>query len=229
MLSKWNMAMDADRPEPLIYEAWDRALVKRLIADELGPNFKAFWSHNAVFTLHVLRNDNGEARWCDDVTTPAKEDCASRIRLALDDALKELSAAYGSDMNRWRWGTAHHAVFTSLPFGDIPVLKDIFNREIEASGGAFTIRRGDFRFSEERPYAAVHGSGYRAIYDLGHLDNSLYVITTGESGNVYSRYYADIMPLWAHGDYFRIPTAPKEVEATAKYSLTLQPISARAP
>ncbi len=229
MLSKWDMAMDADRPEPLIYEAWDRALVKRLLADKLGPDFKAFWSHDAVFTLRVLRNVNGEAHWCDDVTTPAKGDCASRIRLALSDALQELRAVYGGDMGRWRWGTAHHAVFVSLPFGDIPVLKDVFNREIEASGGAFTLRRGDFRFSAERPYAAVHGSGYRAIYDLSHLDNSLYVITTGESGNVYSPYYADMMPLWAHGDYFRIPTDPKEIETTAKYRLTLQPCSANAP
>ena len=229
MLSKWNTAMDADRPEPLIYEAWDRALVKRLIADELGPDFKAYWSHNAVFTLRVLRNVNGEAHWCDDVTTPAREDCASRIRLALDDALKELRSAYGHDMTHWRWGTAHRAVFASLPFGDIPVLKDVFNREIEASGGAFTIRRGDFRFSSERPYAAIHGAGYRAIYDLRNLDNSLYVITTGESGNVFSSHYADMMPLWAEGKYFRIPTAPDEVEATAKYRLTLQPSSASAP
>ena len=229
MLSKWNTAMDADRPEPLIYEAWERALVKRLIADELGPDFKAFWSHNAVFTLRVLRNVNGEARWCDDVTTTAHEDCASRIRLALADALAELGKAYGDDMTGWRWGAAHHAVFAHLPFVDVPVLGGIFNREVEAGGGAFTIRRGDFRFSSSRPYAALHGSGYRAIYDLAHPDNSLYVITTGESGNLFSPYYADQMPLWAHGDYFRIPTAPKDVEATAKYRLTLQPLSASAP
>lgn len=229
MLSKWNYAMDADRPEPLIYEAWDRALVKRLIADELGPDFKAFWSHDAVFTLRVLRDVNGEARWCDDVTTRMHEDCASRIRLALADALAELHEAYGGDMTRWRWGEAHHAVFTHLPFGDVPVLGDIFNREVQAGGGAFTIRRGDFRFSSSRPYAAIHGAGYRAIYDLAHPDNSLYVITTGESGNVFSPYYNDQMHLWAHGDYFRIPTAQKDVEATAKYRLVLQPLSASAP
>lgn len=229
MLSRWDYAMAAGRPEPLIYEAWDRALVKRLIADELGPEFTAFWSHDAVFTLRVLRNEHGEAHWCDDVTTKKHEDCASRIRLALDDALTELREAYGSDMTRWRWGEAHHAIFAHLPLGEVPVLGNLFNREIEASGGAFTIRRGDFKFSSSRPYAAIHGSGYRAIYDLAHPDNSLYVITTGESGNVFSPYYDDQMPMWAHGDYVRIPTAPKAVEAAAKYRLTLQPSSANAP
>ncbi|MDE1939327.1 MAG: penicillin acylase family protein, partial [Alphaproteobacteria bacterium] len=191
LLSKWDYAMDANRPEPLIYEAWDRALVKRIIADELGPDFKAFWSHDAVFTLRVLRNVDGEGRWCDDVTTKAHEDCASRIRLALGDALSELDASYGRNMNTWRWGDAHHAVFVNQPFSDFPILDRVFDREIEASGGAFTIRRADFRFSSERPYAAVHGSGYRAIYDIAHPDNSLYVITTGESGNIFSPYYDD--------------------------------------
>ncbi len=228
MLSKWNYAMDANRPEPLIYEAWDRALVRRLIADELGSDFKAFWSHDAVFTLRVLRNVDGEARWCDDVTTKTHEDCASRIRMALGDALAELNAVYGGDMTRWRWGDAHHAVFTHQPFGSFPILDGIFDREIEASGGAFTIRRADFRFSSKRPYAAVHGAGYRAIYDLAHPDNSLFVITTGESGNIFSPYYDDQIPLWAHGDYFRIPTSMSEHRAMVKYRLTLQPASASA-
>ena len=229
MLAKWNLNMDADQPEPLIYEAWERALSKRLIADELGPDFRSFWGHNAVFTLRVLRNVDGESRWCDDVTTKPVEDCASRIRLALTDALAELQSSYGDDMSKWRWGEAHHAVFAHTPFGDFPWLGSIFNREVEASGGAFTIRRGDFRFASARPYAATHGSGYRAIYDLAHPDNSLYVITTGESGNIFSPYYDDMIPLWAHGDYLRIPTAQAEIEKTAKYRLTLQPSSHTVP
>ncbi|MDE2110598.1 MAG: penicillin acylase family protein [Alphaproteobacteria bacterium] len=229
MLSKWDYAMDANRPEPLIYEAWDRALVKRLIADELGPDFKPFWNHEAIFTLRVLHNVDGEGRWCDDVTTPAHEDCLSRIRLALGDALAELNATYGNDIGRWRWGDAHRAVFVNQPFSNFPILDRIFDREVEVSGGAFTIRRADFRFSSKRPYAADHGSGYRAIYDIAHPDNSLYVITTGESGNIFSPYYDDQLPLWAHGGYLRIPTSAKEIEATAKHRLTLQPESASAP
>jgi penicillin amidase len=227
LLSKWDTAMDANRPEPLIFEAWDRALVKRLLADKLGPEFKAFWSHRAVFTLNVLRNFEGAARWCDDGTKPRS--CAAVIRLALSDALAELKAAYGGDMSKWRWGTAHHAVFAHLPLGDLPLIGSLFNREIEASGGAFTIRRGDFRFNDARPYAATHGAGYRAIYDLAHPDASLYVITTGESGNVFSPYYDDQIKLWAEGRYIRIPTSPLAVEASAKHRLLLQPSSASAP
>ncbi len=227
MIAKWNLAMDADRPEPLIFEAWSRALVRRLIADELGRDFKGAWSPHELFVLDVLRNVNGESRWCDDVTTKPREDCASRIRLALTDALAELSDAYGPDMLSWRWGEAHHAVFSHLPLGGMPLIGSFFNREVEASGGDDTLRRGAMRFSSGRPFAAIHGSGYRAIYDLAHPDNSLYVIAIGESGNIFSRYYDDQMALWAKGGYYRIPTARAVVKAQAKYRLVLQP--ARAP
>jgi penicillin G amidase len=224
MLSKWDLAMDASRPEPLIYEAWDRALVKRLLADKLGPDFTAFWDHDAVFTLRVLKNIDGAARWCG---TPV-EDCTAHIRLALSDALSELKSAYGGDMTEWRWGAAHHAVMEHLPLSNFPVIGPLFTREIEASGGAFTIRRADFNFDEARPYAATHGSGYRAIYDIAHPDNSLYVIATGESGNVFSPYYDDQMKMWANGEYLQIPTTPVAVEAAAKHRLVLQPSSASA-
>jgi penicillin amidase len=229
LLTRWNRNMDASRPEPLIFEAWQRALIKRLFADELGDDFKANWSHHAILTLRVLQNIDGEARWCDDVTTRAHEDCATQIRLALKDAMAELRAEYGPDVASWRWGEAHHALFSHAPLGDIPVIGGLFNREVEASGGEFVLQRGAFRYASDRPYAAIHGSGYRAIYDLADLDNSLYVICTGQSGNLFSRFYDDQIALWAGGAYYRIPTSPTAVNATAKYRMTIQPVSASAP
>lgn len=230
LLAKWDYAMDKDRPEPLLFSAWERALVRRLLADKLGADFHNAWSHHAQFVLAVLRNDNGEARWCDDTTTRAREDCLMEIRAALGDALGELDGEFGTDIARWRWGEVHRVVNSHQPFGFIPVLGAIFNREAPASGGAFTIRRGDFNFASSRPYAAIHGSGYRAIYDLAHPDRSLYAISTGESGNVYSPYYDDLIPLWADGRYVTVPTSPAAVAATARHRFVLEPqMPAKAP
>jgi penicillin amidase len=228
-LTRWDRRMDAWKPEPLIFEAWQRALVRRLFEDELGDDFKANWSHHPILLLNVLKNVDGQARWCDDVRSTAIEDCKTEIRWALAEALTELRSAYGSDLSQWRWGEAHHALFQHLPFDGIPMLGSIFDREVEAGGGDFVIRRGGFRYSSDRPYAAIHGSGYRAIYDLADPDNSIFVITTGESGNIFSPYYDDQVPLWAAGEYFRIPTSPKAVQESAKYRMTLQPDSASAP
>ena len=97
LVAKWNGAMAAARPEPLIFAAWARALARRIYADELGSRFGDFWGYRTEFTLRVLDNIENEGRWCDDRTTPAVEDCPSRIRLALSDAVSELSTQFGPD------------------------------------------------------------------------------------------------------------------------------------
>jgi penicillin amidase len=219
--------MLATRPEPLIFAAWARALARRIYADELGPRFPNFWGYRTEFTLRVLDDIEGESRWCDDKGTPDVEDCASRIRLALHDAVTELSDAYGADPARWRWGDAHKATHTAEPFGAFPVIGRWFNREVEMDGGPFTLLRADHSMRSSRPYAAIHGAGYRGIYDLSDPDRSLYVVSTGQSGNLFSPHYDDLVGLWARKDYITIPTAKPAMEAAAVNRLTLQPEIAR--
>ena len=52
----WDGAMLRDRPEPLIFSAWARALARRIYGDELGANFDNYWGYRDQFTLRVLDN-----------------------------------------------------------------------------------------------------------------------------------------------------------------------------
>jgi penicillin amidase len=228
LVGDWNGAMLRDRPEPLIFSAWVRALARRIYGDELGVNFASFWGYREQFIRRVLDNVEDAGRWCDDKGTPDIEDCASRIRLALADAATELSEIYGQDISAWRWGDAHKAVHIHRPLGNFPLVGSYFNREIEMDGGAFTLLRAANAMSSNRPYTAVHGAGYRAIYDLGAPDQSLYMISVGQSGNIYSPHYDDLLGLWAETQYITIPTAPEAVRATAGHTLVLHPVAAPA-
>lgn len=225
LLMNWDGAMLRERSEPLLFSAWARALAPRIFRDELGANFERYWGYRDQFTLRVLDNVDDAGRWCDDKGTTDIEDCASRIRLALDDAIAELTAAYGDTMSAWRWGDAHHAVHVHRPLGNFPVIGGTFNREAEMDGGAFTLLRADNAMGSPRPYAAVHGAGYRAIYDLGAPDESLYIISVGQSGNVFSPYYDDLLGLWAGAQYITIPTAAPAVSSSAVHTLRLEPAS----
>ena len=226
LLTNWDGAMLRDRPEPLIFSAWARALAERIFGDELGANFENYWGYRDQFTLRVLDDVDDAGRWCDDRGTTDTEDCASRIRLALDDAMVELAAAYGETMSAWRWGNPHRAVHVHRPLGNFPVIGGTFNREAEMDGGAYTLLRADNAMASSRPYAAVHGAGYRAIYDLGAPDESLYVISVGQSGNVFSPHYDDLLGLWAGAQYITIPTSPAAVSSSAAHALRLEPASA---
>jgi penicillin amidase len=221
--------MQRDRPEPLIFAAWARALAARIYADELGRNARNYWGYREQFTLRVLDDVDGEGRWCDDKSTTEIEDCPSRIRLALHDAVGELSERYGSVPAKWRWGDAHRAVHEHRPFGAFPLIGRYFNREAEMDGGPFTLLRADTRMASARPYAAIHGAGYRGIYDLGNPDASRYIISTGQSGNVFSSHYDDLLELWAKGEYVAIPIDPASIAASTVDRLELQPLKSANP
>ena len=74
---------------------------------------------------------------------------------------------------------------------------------LQPSGGEKeTVKAGVFDVAdEERPLAQNHGAGYRAIYDLGRPERSVFVVSTGQSGNPLSSHYEDYAEPWRDGRY----------------------------
>jgi penicillin amidase len=197
MVSDWDGTMGRDRPEPLIFTAWLREAVRLIFADELGDSFPLWWGPRPLSVKAVL---TGAPRWCDDATTPAAEDCAERLSAALDSAVAALAGSQGDDPRRWRWGALHRARFDHPVLGRIPLIGFLFDAAIPADGGADTVNRGLTNpGSPDRPFASVHGAGYRAVYDLADPDASRFIATPGQSGNFLSSHYTDMMRLWRDG------------------------------
>ena len=74
-----------------------------------------------------------------------------------------------------------------------------------------------------RPFAQNHGAGYRAIYDLGRPERSVFVISTGQSGNPLSSHYEDYAEPWRDGRYLPMLTDRTAVEEDALGTLVLTP------
>ena len=75
----------------------------------------------------------------------------------------------------------------------------------------------------ERPFTQNHGAGYRAVYDLGAPENSVFVISTGQSGNPLSSYYEDFAEPWGDGRYLPMLTDRSRLEEEALGTLVLSP------
>ncbi len=201
LLANWHGGMDQLSAAPLIYAAWIRSLQRLLAKDELGPIFARFDEPAPAFVRRVLLNINGAAQWCDIRQTSERETCDYISGLALDDALEMLSAAFGEDMSKWNWGTAHTAIHRHDVLGDTIVFSWLFNIYHPTPGGAHTLNRGYPGMDAFSPFANVHGPGYRAVYDFFDLDSSRFIISTGQSGHVLSRHYDDLGRLWSRGEY----------------------------
>jgi penicillin amidase len=222
-MREWSGSMARRQPEPLIFSYWLRELNRALYADELGELFPRYFDLHPRFVANVLRGDHA---WCDDVTTPETEDCKSRVGLALERAVSQLAKTRDAPFVRWRWGDAHRARFAHPLFSDLPIVGARADLAIDTDGAEDTVNRGASRVDDERaPFAAVHGPGMRAIYDLGNLDQSRFMIATGQSGNPLSAHYRDLLTDWRDGRYLRLGLNRRALQAAAKGTLRLEPKS----
>ncbi len=208
LLMSWNHEMKRDRPEPLIYATWQRHLAQALIADELGgPKAREFQRlvhrPGARFLTLALTE---RKRWCDDIRTDKPESCQDQLAGSLTSALDELTTALGPSISDWRWGDMHRAVFAHPVLSHVPVIAKLSDLSIESDGGDHTVNRG-MTAGQGHPVPPTHldGAGYRAIYDLGDLENSRFMIATGQSGNILSSYYRSFLTRWRDGEYIKIP------------------------
>jgi penicillin amidase len=215
LLSEWNGEMNEHLPEPLLYAAWMRALMDRLIRDELGPLADEFTHPDPVFIERVYRDIDGAAAWCDIKQSSQTETCTDIARLALDDALVWVGDTYGTALESLRWGDAHEATHDHQILGDVPVLRYFVNIRQSTSGGDNTLMRGLTKGKAPRPFRNVHGAGYRGVYDFADPDSSVFITSTGQSGHFLSRHYDDLAQLWRRGEYIPMSLDPDLARAAA--------------
>lgn len=194
LLRDWDGRMTADAPQPLIFNAWTQYFYGAVLAkagisvSDAGPLLE--------FVAYVV--SPAGAHWCDG-------DCSSLLRSSLTDALRDLSARFGSDPAMWRWGTAHPAVFTHPMLRAIPILNRFATLSIASPGDDSTVDRGGPAYKQ---FQSVHGAEYRGVYDLADLDRSLFMMAPGQSGNLLSSHARDFLTRWRDGDTITLgPTA----------------------
>ena len=215
LLAEWNGEMNEHLPEPLIFYSWMKNLQERLIQDELGVLSQEFRNFDPIFLERVFRNIEGASVWCDIVQSVALENCESVAELALYDAVSELREKYKIDINSLRWGDAHTAMHDHLTLGHIPILNLLINLRQSVSGGDFTLQRGLSSGDLYNPFENVHAAVYRGVYDFSDPDSSLYVISTGQSGHLFSRHYDDLGQLWRRGEYITMSLDPDLARAAS--------------
>jgi penicillin amidase len=73
----------------------------------------------------------------------------------------------------------------------------------------------------------VHGASYRQVFDLADWDRGLATSTPGQSGQLGSPHYGDLLPLWAEGKYFPLAYSREKVEEVAEHQLRLRPADSK--
>jgi len=227
-LKNWDLRLEADRVGAGIYEVWFWYLVTDTVGDEMGDDLLntylagGYQRHSSqVAPLMINLMADPENKLWDDSKTPAIEKRDDIIRRSLQDALDYLTKNCGSNMAGWQWGCLHKITFKHQ-FNNTPVLNQFFNGPtMPARGDRFTVDAAAFNASQ--PFQMVHGSSQRLLVDLGNLDNSLGILTSGESGQALNPHRDDNMQKWQDVEYNPLFFAQTSVDASADTTLMLMP------
>jgi penicillin amidase len=195
-LKTWNGDMKADSQSAAIFHVWMRHLRKQLFAAQ----FKGHW--NKAEQGDMLRGLSDEIRvdtlrkiitgqqagWC----APG---CQDMLRNALQAAIDEIYELKGDrSMKSWNWGALQTALYGHTPFSQVKPLDSFFERRVASGGSENTINVADSSFETKKGYRQHLGAGFRQVIRLqpeGLL--ATYMNSTGQSGNLLSRHYDDMV------------------------------------
>ena len=222
VLKKWDYQARVDSAGAAIFETFWSRLLQDVFADNLPEDFQP---EGGSRWLEVMRNLAEDSSWWDNVSTAnVMESRADIMRQAFAEAVTQLREEQGKHPTDWQWGKLHTATFKNQTLGEsgIGLIESLFNR------GPFNVSGNE---------AAVNATGWtategfevdwlpsmRMIVDLGNLDHSLSVHTTGQSGHAYHAHYDDLIPQWAAGEYYPMLWDADSVSQAAESRLTLMP------
>lgn len=198
-LYKWDGNTELNSISATIFAYWYKelgALMPRQIDTELQ------WQE-PLFIKQMLQNNGSYCR------TKLAMNCDQFLSHSLKLAMTKLISEQGENNKNWQWKNTHYAVFKALGLGDVKYLGWLWNRKISSPGGYDTVNVGSYN---KNTFQQFDGAGYRQIIDFSNFDNSRYIISLGQSGNVFSSHYDDQIKLWAKGTYLTILPSNKSAE-----------------
>ncbi|MBL4617940.1 MAG: penicillin acylase family protein [Robiginitomaculum sp.] len=220
LLGGWDGNLAADRPEGLIYSMWMRNFTKGLYSDDLGDDFEQFWAARREFVDGVFAGQY--AAWCDDIRTNEMESCQQVAGISLDQVAQQLADTSKSAIQQLQWGERHQAKFAHPLFDNTP-LGRFFSVKVPVGGDASTINVAHTDYNSGN-FDVLWGASMRAIYDFSDIDSSLFMHAPGQSGNVMSPHYSDLLQAWADGEFFEIRSDWTELSPPPNsQTLTLKP------
>ncbi|MER3556030.1 MAG: penicillin acylase family protein [Meiothermus sp.] len=184
-LLAWDGVANAESQEATMFEAWYTEL-SRLPAKEVG---QPFWEEPR-YLLAAMKNGDPNCVVADASQTYTQT-CLEYAALAFEKALDRLGS------NIPRWGEVHRATFPHQVLTHTP-LKRFSDRTVSYGGDRYTVNRASY---DPATFTMNVGSSYREILDFSDLENSRFIHPMGQSGNLLSKEYANLLPLWQKVQY----------------------------
>lgn len=204
----WDFRIDRGFAPYLFYN-FEYFLAKNIFEDNFkGEDGRRLFSTNWVYKILNYPSGNEDEDfyyWVDDLRTEGKENFEEIVKRSLEDTYDRFKEDYrGRERVDWE---ELHLIYYNHSFGSIPILKYFFNRgPYFMKGGRGCVQFAGFYRGKD--FKITGSSAFRMIIDFSDFSKSIMINSSGQSGNLFSKYYDDQIPLYISGNYRRMEEKP---------------------
>lgn len=201
-LKKWQGSMNTGSAEAAFFQVFIFKLLQNSIMDELGTNlFNSVIKDHTLYSqaiINLLRNPLSS--WFNNSNSDISAESGREIIIkTYKEAILFLVDKLGNSPSAWSWGALH-----KMKMQNIMCLNSLLKNSYETGpfpigGSSAAINCFNTDFLHHFHVSAAPAA--RMIIDLNNLDNSVSVISTGESGQPFDIHYRDQVQLFLKNLY----------------------------
>lgn len=207
-ITQFKGDMAGDQQGASIFHVWMRHLRSAVLRGEL----KAYWNDpvasrqvNSIIGSIDYPQLNQLLKQKITTSCHDKTSCDNVLSIALDDTLSEIEKLLVDDMEDWQWHHLQSTVYQHTPFSFVKFFDVFFERRIKAAGSVNSINVASSNFTKSNGYEQKFGAGFRQIMrPASDATGHWYINSTGQSGNVFSQHYDDMVEPFAQVQLFHL-------------------------
>lgn len=218
LLAGWDGVLTRDSRAGVIYAVWLQELLQEFFRPQVPKELLGMVSSRGGIPVLLAALEKPDAAWFGAEPTAGRDHLLGQT---LAEAVKKIAKLLPGEPKDRTWGRLHMATLRH-PLASLgPVHARAFNLEpVGRPGDGVTPNAAthDARFQQ------TNGASYRQVFDLADWDRGLATSVPGQSGQPGSPHYADLLPLWAEGQYFPLAFSRPRVEQVTRHKLILTPV-----
>ena len=214
ILGQWKGDYLKEEVAPTIYNRFLYEFLKNTFKDEMGDeSFQAFLSTHLMKKMIAVQIAKEESIWWDDVNTKEIETKKDIIQKSYRKAIAFLERQLGNRVSDWSWDKVASVEHGHALAAGGSLMRKLFNvGPFNTDGGNEVINNQLFELDSAGYYKVHGGPSTRRVIDFSDVENSVSILPTGQSGNVFSRHYKDQAQKYLHGEFVKMLLSKEEIE-----------------
>lgn len=223
ILKTWNFEHFPESQGAAVYDVFFYITLRELLIDEMGTaNFELYGDIAEYWNAyrHFVRNPDSTF-WDDLRTEGITESRDDILKRAVEETGRYLENHVSASPSLWTWKNLYK-IKHPHPLGVLPVIGGIFDiGPLPSAGGAEVVNNLKYKLMKE-DWTAFAGPSKRRVIDYGRFEESVTQLPIGNSGNLASPFYGNLVEDYINGVHRKILYSKEQV-GEGRFRLEFRP------